>query len=560
MKFDLTQFFRQFFWLAVILIVSILPTVPSYYFGEPVMYQCHDYIIHPARLALIESAFRQGTLIPNWLTEFSFGFGSPAMLFSWFLPYYPALLFRLSGVSIVDSIKLVFLLSTIVSGIGIYLLGRRVTNKTAALVAVTFFLIAPFRLNLIFTRCSFGETFAQMFIPFVFIFLLSKHRTATFLMAITLALLVISHFLTFMFTAFLLILWFVLVGKNRGKIILAMLGGLLLSAFYWIPSFLEQGMTYYADVSKMWYADQFVSLKAVFSSPWQYGPPVPNDQALSMSFQIGKIHWLVVLLTPLLWFRRQKLTSLQFRVAIFLIASFVVSILLQLRISKPLWDNFNFAQIITFPWRLQTITTFSVALLAALMVSVLPLKKFVVGILVILLLLANRNHFVASRGNYAGDAYLQQFDFNGGSYIEYMPNGSDLAQYNRFFKDQPHDIPLILNAAGLELISSEVKPTKIFLKTRSGREVSAIIRQYSFAGWQGRIDNKIVPLKSSQGLINLDIPAGQHEVLLSFEQTPVRKLALLVSLTFTVIFFLFGLWKLSSTAKCTARRKPTGGT
>lgn len=525
--------------LLVVLAVSVLPTLPSYYFGQPAMYQCHDYIIHPARLALIEAAFRQGTLIPSWLTGFSFGLGSPAMLFSWFLPYYPALAFRLMGVSLVDSIKLVFLLSTIISGIGIYFLATKFTNKVAALVAVGFFLIAPFRLNLIFTRCSFGENFAQMFVPFVFIFILSKHRAAPLLLAVTLALLIISHFLTFMFTVGLLGLWFIFVGERK-KILVAVVTSLFLGAFYWIPSFLEQGQTYYADVSKMWYSNQFVSFSALINSPWQYGPPQPGNQALSMSFQIGKVHWLMILLTPLLLFFHKKLSSLQKRIVIFLLVAFGLSIILQLKISKPLWDNLNFAQIITFPWRLQAVTTFSVALLATIVVSVLPVKKVFVGIFFVLLILANHNHFKTSVGNYASDSYLQQFGFNGGSYIEYMPKGSDLAEYNRLFTAQPKNLPLVFNPE-LEVVSSEVKPTTITLTTKSSKAVFAVIRQYYFPGWKGYIDNKPVTLKDNDGKIEIQVPAGYHQVKLNFEQTTIRQVSLFVSLITLGLLLLYAV-------------------
>lgn len=97
------------------------------------------------------------------------------------------------------------------------------------------------------------------------------------------------------------------------------------------------------------------------------------------------------------------------------------------------------------------------------------------------------------------------------------------------------------------------------INTKSGENISAIIRQYSFPGWQGRIDGKNVTLNSAGGLISLDIPAGQHEISLSFKPTPVRKISFAVSLISWVIFLFIGSWKLSSIAKCTARKKLTGG-
>jgi hypothetical protein len=311
----------------------------------------------------------------------------------------------------------------------------------------------------------------------------------------------------------------------------------LLSLFYWLPSFLEQRYILYAEVSRRWYAAQFPSFWALIFSPWQYGPPQPAQQALSMSFQIGKIHWLVFLLAPLLILWQKKLSLLPRRAARFWLAVFIVAIFLQLPVSKPLWDGLGFARIITFPWRLQAVAVLAVSLLAALLISVLPRQRLAVAVLFILLLFANRRHFAVSLGDYAGDTYLREFGFNGGSAVEYLPIWASEGEYGQRFREQPRNVPVILApSAMVHIVRADFLPTAILLDLAAPEATTVAVRQYYFPGWEGKLDGRPLPLFPARGgLINFAFPAGEHKIALRFTDTPLRRATKLISLAVLII-------------------------
>jgi hypothetical protein len=67
------------------------------------------------------------------------------------------------------------------------------------------------------------------------------------------------------------------------------------------------------------------------------------------------------------------------------------------------------------------------------------------------------------------------------------------------------------------------------------------IRTFNFPGWTATIDGKQVPIRSSQelGNIELDVPAGTHQVTLDFRDTKVRRTFRIVTLCSFVV--LMGL-------------------
>lgn len=517
--------------MLLVLLLGMAFFLPSFYFGQPVMWQCHDYIIHPARLAVIEEAFKAGTLIPNWLSNFNFGFGSPSMLFSWFLPYYPALGFRLLGLSLVDSIKLVFLLSTIASGLGMFYLGRKISNNYyAGLAAMSAYVLSPVRINFLFTRCSYGETFALGLVPWILLVAISKIRYKSIVLGLLLGALVISHFLSFLFIMAILGLWILVVDRKRETMVQTMIAltiSLGITAFYWIPSLFEQKFTNYLHVSSLWYKDQFPSLMSMINSKWQYGPPQPNRQEYSMSFQLGKGQLLISTLLVAIYFLRKKVfNSYDRRVSIFLIVILFLSAGLELPIAKSLWDHAGLLQMITFPWRLQTIAMLAMAIMTGMLVCKLPLKKLVVMVIIILLVITNRNHFFAAKGNYASDSYLKSFQFDGSSVGEYLPVWADMEAYSKNYKNQSApEGEIVKSNKNITLNSVNRLPTKIDWNINVERGELVVFKQYYFPGWEVMIDRKKVPAINSMGLLAVDVPGGEHMVTAEYRGTKLRQIS-----------------------------------
>ncbi|MCL4389962.1 MAG: hypothetical protein M1484_01140 [Patescibacteria group bacterium] len=496
------------FQLLLVLLALTLPTIGTYYFGSNGMYECHDSIMSPVRLYHLGEALKLGIVMPNWLPTLASGFGSPIFLFSWFLPYYLGVPLHMLGLSLLDATKVLFLLSWLASGVAIYLLARRLTSHWSALAAVGFYLLAPFHLNATFTRCSLGESWALVLVPLIFFFLLSKTRRAFFLAVLSLSALALTHNLDFIFTLGLLGLWAIF-SPDRKRVIVVALFSLGLSCFFWLPALAEQSYLHYPYLVKGTFLHQFPTLSALFNSPWQYGPPLPEDQIHSLSFQLGKIHWLIIATIPLILWRVRK------KVVVFLAGALGLSIFLQLKISLPVWDAIQAMQIIVFPWRLQLVTIFAVALLAAFLVNILPRQKIFLLIFLALLLIANRNHFYLPLGDYGADSYIAHLDHDGSSWGEYLPLWVPLGQP----REKAALVPEFFQA---------------------DKAMAVTVDRYYFPGWRGYLDGKEIVLWPSEGKITFWLPPGQHRLTLVFGQTPIRQLTTLISAVFALC--LIGLW------------------
>lgn len=553
--FTLNTFFSKHFFLAAsLIIISTLPLIPSFYLGEPVMFQSHDHIFHLLRFWHIEKAFYQGIIMPDWINGLTYGFGSPIFLFSWYLPYYFGLPLRWLGLSLADTIKLLYLLSFIASGLAMYLLAKKITSKTAALISIPFYLLSPFRLNLIFTRGGFGAAWSQVLYPLIIFFTISKHRLSFVILTLLLSAQALTHNLSFILTIGVFLLWTIFVEKDpkvRKKNTAALMFSLLITAFFWLPAFFETKYIHYSEMPKNLYQNQFPSFRALLSSPWQYGPPQPEKQHLSMSFQIGKIHWLVIALTPLVIFLKKKLKKIQKRIVFFLILLFWGTIVFQLKISKPIWDYLDILKLFIFPWRIQAISVFSVALIASFLVYVLPHKKILILIFLILLLLANRNHFQASRGEYASDEYIKNLGHSGDSWGEFLPIWADLKEYGSFRKgSSPQPEGIVQLSESVKVVKQQMKGTKIMMDLQTDKESRVKVNHYYFPGWKGYLDGREIEINSkleeNKGKQNFLVPPGKHEILLKFNKTPFRKIATSISLTSVVGFLVLVFHKFNN--------------
>lgn len=545
----ITLFIRQNKHLLIAFLVLFLitiPTIPSYYFGEEVMFQNHDHIFHIFRLWHIEKAFKEGIVMPNWIGSMTYGLGSPIFLLSWFLPNYLGLPLRWIGLSLADTLKLLYLISYLASGITIYLLARKLTNKTTALASIPFYLLAPFRLNLIFTRGGFGASWSQVLYPLVMLFSISQSRFSLFFLTLVLSLLSLSHNLSFVFALGLLLIW-TLISQNqqiRKKNIKAILLSLIITSFFWLPAFIEREFTHYQEMARNFYQDQFPSFMALINSAWQYGPPQPERQHLSMSFQIGKIHWIIIGISPLLIFFKKKLNSIQKRIVLLLFLLFWGTIFFQIKASKPIWDNIDVLKLFIFPWRIQALSVLAVSLLASFVVFILPKKNIIVISLIALLLIANRNHFYTARGNYASDQYIKNLGHSGGSWGEFLPIWADLEEYRSFRKQEILPLDGIVKPnKDIIVLEKNIKETMIGLTLEADKETQVIVNHYYFPGWKGYLDGKKLVINNNleltKGRQNFILPAGRHEILLRFEKTLIRKITSIVSLIGMSIYLVF---------------------
>lgn len=516
-------------------------------------YTSHDGQAHLARLYQFNQVLHDGQFPARWAGQFAGERGYPVFIFAYPLPYWVAEIFYFSGFNLAVSVKLVFALFYILSGLAMFLLAAKLfKNNLAALVSSILWLWAPYRFVKIFVTASLGESAALFFIPLIFLCLWNlakKPNTRNFLyLALALSGLYLTHLITLIiflplmlcFAAFLI--W---QQKQRGKIfkflVFSFLLSISLAAFYLLPAIYEIKFTQYRQVLKREYFNQFVEFNKLLYSPWGYGAPKFGPGELSL--QLGASQWLAVVLSVLVLLKSKK-NSLY--LGILFLGNFFLGIFLMLEKSRFLWDFLTPLQSVDTPWRFLSLSIFCSSLLAGWIIIQLKKKYLVWGLLGVLIFLAfwgNRNHLRVNLAiNYYTDQYFSQYFWVGSGWDEYRPI---------WLKDTYHKPP----KKRLEVLEGECtwqekakKSNLIILETNCQKEAQVLVHLAYYPGWKIKVNgedktaNVISNLGRSQGLLQFTVPAGYAEIIISFKETSFRLLADCLSL-FGLLVFIYLLAK-----------------
>ncbi|HSW47866.1 MAG TPA: YfhO family protein, partial [Candidatus Saccharimonadales bacterium] len=335
-------------------------------------------------------------------------------------------------------------------------------------------------------------------------------------------------------------------------IVLGLLLGIILAAFYWLPALLEMKLTDVLSVvgGGSDYKDHFVCLPQLWSSPWGFGGSV-RGCVDGLSFKIGKLHILFGLGSLLTLFTLFKKEKDKFQVSLLFIIFLVSSVFLTLEQSKFIWDLIPHMAFFQFPWRFLILVSFFLSFLGGSVFWFLEninfSKKFsgyfywlICAAAVIAIIFLNNSLFAPQKIIDAkSDDYTNKTVLNWKvSKIsdEYMPKG--------FFKPlRPIDVPRNIvetSKKNFKILSLNKKTQQISFIVDEGSETTIYINIAYFPGWHVFVDGKQVWFKySGQGLI-LDLSKGKHEIYLKFIQTPVEKAGNVISIA-GVIMLIAGI-------------------
>src|SRR3990172_7784497 len=125
---------KYYFWLILFLVIPAIWAlfVPGFYGASD--------DIHIAWLQQMDKVLREGQLPPRYVPDVSYGFGYPLFNFVFPLPFYVAEIFHFLGFSLVESIKAVFALSFLFSGLLMYKLLREFTSSFLSLIAALIYM------------------------------------------------------------------------------------------------------------------------------------------------------------------------------------------------------------------------------------------------------------------------------------------------------------------------------------------------------------------------------------------------------------------------------------
>jgi hypothetical protein len=522
-------------WIQLSFVVTLFTviTLPSYFFGQDFMYLNHDRNVHPIRLWHVENALYEGVLMPNWLSTFTNNMGSPVFLLNWFLPYYLAIIPRLIGFNLADSIKLVFLFSYVFSGYSFYLLAKLFLERKYALAATLFSLILPYRYTLIFVRGALGEAVGLSLMPVVlYFFIHTKSKLSLIGTTVSLSLLIVTHNVLALYAVVMASLWLGLHSRTLADYRRSIWGGvfaLLITCFFWLPALIEKNYTH-IQTALDWSLEHFVPLAYLFAFPARASTGLPHDLPYGMTLNLGVFVCLLIL-AGLVSIVRRKVYSKQ---EIYLGLLFFIAILIQLPQSQPLWMTIPLLRLSVFPWRIHSVLMIVLPLLAGISLTYLPKKlSSATFILVVFAQLGWQQIWQPLTAYLPEKTYLPIWH-DGSSEGEFLPLTADRQEYIDWYYVAEPDEELWMSTQEYRFIQTKQQATNLSATIEATTKTHVVVNHYYFPGWFGQIDGKPITISDNlekyKGRINFELSQGKHLLELQFKPTPIRVASRLVSL------------------------------
>jgi hypothetical protein len=364
-------------------------------------FRVHDFT-HAARIAEMARGLEGGEFPVRWSQNFGYGYGMPLFEFYAPLPFYLGGVLYLAGVPLILTLKIIWLIPTLLTLIGAYVLGEKLFGRIGGIVLATTLTLAPYRAVNLFVRGALSEAWGMMAIPwmlFGWVKVVRGERSGWWYLVFGLVTLFLSHnLMTMLFAPFslvfggglLLIEWWSAHGKSSQwrvwleRIVLAGSSYVLaagLAAFYLIPALMEKDLT---SVNRIFggyfhYANHFLYVRQFFNPRWAYGGSAwgPHDD-LSFFLGWGQLLGLgvwgaVMVYQALQWRSAQKSERLSLikstAMAGVIGLCLGLSLLMSLEKSAPIWSAIPILAMVQFPWRWLGVATVFVSLAVALGVS-----------------------------------------------------------------------------------------------------------------------------------------------------------------------------------------------
>ncbi|MDM8530913.1 6-pyruvoyl-tetrahydropterin synthase-related protein [Anaerolineales bacterium HSG25] len=608
--------------LLLVMALSVLIIQP---FLQPGLPTTADIPIHLFRTLEYGQAWSDGVILPHWSPNLAFGYGYPLFLFAPPLPYWIGLFFYWLGLSLEVAFKLLIIVTILLYATGGYLLGRTGWHSSqAGLISGTAYVFAPFALR---ESLLYGGNAPQYLaiglFPWALWALLRAGQTPRWgwvlLSGLFYALILLSHLfhaLIFspvlaLFGIMLLIptLWSIYKSSDNdlssdnhslkvSKIVRALkstiyfLGpiplGLLLSAFFWIPAFIERYNTraqadIYLEKSPFFirYPHWSELLSPIMPLDSRAANPyVPLTLGLA-TVALAGLGVLVLLVkkrkarfSELTGFKNlsaltlAKQTSPAFSpsptiLALFFLTITLGAIYLTLPMSQIVWETVTILQVAEFPWRLLGLANLGLSFLAGGAVFVAPVKRrwhfTAVCLIWQIWLVAPFLYPVTPFTRYGTPTLADQIRYERrsqsigtttlGEYlphtVQIVPTGSPLVP---LFEAGQTPSRLDDSALPYGASASLIKQTAVSHQYQIDTPTETTLRlwQYDYPGWQAMLNGQPMPIvpEPETGFITMPIPAGLHDVQFDFTMTPLRISALLISvITTLLIVMLMGyLW------------------
>lgn len=539
--------------IVFLVLLSLLPLFALFHPGLP---RTHDGQDHVARIANFYLSLTEGNIVPRWAPLLNWGYGHPVLMFLYPLPSYLASLFHFMGFSLVDSLKIVFGLSFVASGLTMYFFASSLFGRLAGFAAGMLYVYAPYRFVDLYVRGAIGEHVAFVFPPLVLFFMnrITKQSSPwnVVLGGLSFAGLLVSHnAVSLMFLPVFFMFWVYLLWQQNKKrffvtqTLLLFFTGILVSSFFVMPGFLEGKYTLRDIVTEGEYLSRFETLERFFFSSWSF------NGTGEFSVQFGPIQWILILVQPFiiyLFYKNRQKKYVYFGTGLLVLLAGTTFIMLEQ--AKPVYSVFTILQKFQFPWRFLTLIVFLTSLMGALTVYAFKERYRLVFVVLLTLLLV-----VLNSGYWRAKEYITYPEsFYKSIYNSTTDTGESAPIWSvRFMQERPKKNSEVIDGDAVilgTLRDSTTRRYQIVAKEDSRIRENTLY----FPGWTVSVNGAVVPIEfqdpNNRGLITYNVLKGENDVEISFLNTRLRSIAefitlsgLIIMIVYLVFFSKFKKWK-----------------
>lgn len=538
--------FRILFFI-IISSVVLSPLIGPFF--KPGRAWTYDVDYHAYRMAAFHNALKDGDFPPRWSSQLVYGWGSPMFSFNWSLPYWMGEPFLFAGWSITDSSKAVVILTVVLSYLLMFFFLREWLGFWPAIGGAVVYEWSLFRIYLLFTGGGLGMHAAFIFWPVLFwgVIMGKKNNTRSFLLiSLGAAGLMLSHQVMFLliqplYWAFVLLTsWNDTLWKKFTVFVLPFITGLGLSAYFWLPAFLEQRFIH-IGITQSLYKNNFLDLMTILHQPGI------TDRTPPLQYWYWSTGWGLFAIAVIAIFMLHR--PGKYRIMRLFAVFFVLGQLLMTSTSGLLWETVPLLSNFIYPVRFQALTLFCGSILAAYIIFRSRRFSFLVCIAIIIGTVAVNRMAIPTNWPRADipDSYYYQSDSTVDMMGEYLPVWTVIKP---FFVDseryQRYPVGRIIEGNGV--IDALVKrSSSASFTVRATSPVSVVINQLYFPGWQITANGKPAANEVyGRGEMLVRLPKGTAEVVARFGDTPVRSLGNSISITtgiLMVFWILYSVWK-----------------
>jgi hypothetical protein len=539
--------------IAFVVVVSFIVIVPAILWGIPSNLDLTNHF----RFALpFYDAIAAGHLYPGWLAESNGGYGDPSFRF-----YPPALYYLLAAARFVTgnwygATLVVFVIVSIVGGLGMYFWARSILPASGANRAAIFYALAPYHLNQLYQATLLAEWAGSAVLPFVFGFVdrVCEHgrRRDIAGLAATYALLVFTHLPLAVIGSIALVVYALVrvqgMDQIRKLVKLALAGvlGLSVSAIYWVTMVSEVHWIGVNDVQRDASVDYRVNFLLSTFSPENLNVWWMNIIALMtlMLFAPALLLASGLLQTTVGADLRGRpsgrgaqrvatkghpyKTPVRSVVALTLFALFM-----SVPLSRPIWTLLKPLQETQFPWRWLVLISMGGSLLAA---AGLPLisngvrakRMLMLGAMAIAVAFT-LSHVVREAQYFPSSRFETMVtEVRGSSCVNYW--------FPIWARSDARKMPTEVEANGRSVTINSWTPEHREFSVTAGPATEARVRTFYYPHWTATTETGILPTRPDKdGALLIPLPPNATSVALDFREPRKTKISTMSSLSGLII-------------------------